>query len=62
VKTEYVTVPVAWKLPVRVAESETVFPIVIDVDDSRVSSVGLVLLTVNGSQGLVKGALLVSPL
>jgi hypothetical protein len=51
VKTEYVTLPPAWKLPVRVAESETVFPIVMEFEESRVESVGLALLTANTKFG-----------
>lgn len=44
-KTEYVTVPPAWKLPVRVAESETVFPMVMELEESRVDRAGPALLT-----------------
>jgi hypothetical protein len=60
--TEYATVPPAWKLPLRVAESETALPIVIDVEESKVVKVGLVLLTVRGSHALLVLTLLVSPL
>jgi hypothetical protein len=45
-KSEYVTVPPAWKLPVRLAESETVFPIVMELEESKVIRVGLALPTV----------------
>jgi hypothetical protein len=59
--TEYTTVPPAWKLLVRVAESETAFPTVMELEESNVDKVGLVLLTVRGSQALVAGPLFASP-
>jgi hypothetical protein len=62
VKTEYVTLPLAWKPPVRVAESETLFPIDMELEERRVDSVGLALLTVRLAHVPVNGLLLVSPL
>jgi len=60
-KPEYANVPVAWKLPVRVEESETAFPRVTDEEESKVASVGLALFTVRDSHGLVAPLLLASP-
>jgi hypothetical protein len=61
VKTEYVTVRPAWKLPVRVAESETLFPIDMEFEESNVNSVGLALVTFTLAQVPVKALLSVSP-
>ena len=49
--------PPAWKKLDRVAESVTVVPTTGVVDDSVVARVGLVLLTVRGSQALVAALL-----
>jgi hypothetical protein len=61
-KKLYVTVPPAWKLLVRVAESVTELPTLIAVCERAVATVGLALFTVRGSQGLVARLLLASPL
>jgi hypothetical protein len=57
-----VAVPLAWKLLMRVAESDTEPPTVMVVADSVLDRVGLALLTVRGSQGLVAALLTESPL
>jgi hypothetical protein len=62
VKKLYVTVPPTWNPPVIVAESNTEPPTMIGFADKVVVIEGLVLLTVNGSQALVAGLLLASPL
>ncbi len=62
VNSKYVTEPLAWKLPVSVAESVTDWPTVIVVGESVVAIVGLALFTAKGSHVLVVPALLASPL
>jgi len=57
----YVTVPPALKLLVRVAESDTPVPTMGAVEAKVVEIVGLALLTVKGSQGLITPLLLESP-
>ena len=58
----YVTVPPDWKPPVIAAESDTEPPTVIGFAERVVLIVGLALLTVSGSQGLVMALLFASPL
>ncbi len=60
--TKYVTEPLAWKLLVRVAESETLVPTGGAPLDRLVVSVGVVFLTIKGSQGDVDPLLFGSPL
>jgi hypothetical protein len=62
VKTEYVALPLAWKPPVRVAESETLFPTDMELEESRVDSVGLALLTVRLAHVPVNALSFISPL
>ena len=61
-KKLYVTVPPAWKLFVRVAESVTELPTIITFCERAVVIVGLALFTVRDSQGLVARLLFASPL
>ena len=61
-KTKYVTVPVASKPELRVAESTPVIPTTILEEDRAVARVGLALLTVRGSQGEAAPLLFESPL
>jgi hypothetical protein len=61
-KKLYVTVPPAWKLPVRVAEAVTEPPACIAFGERTVAIEGLALLTVKGSQRLVAPLLFESPL
>ena len=62
VKRSYATVPLAWKLLVIVAESETELPTVMTVCERLELIAGAALFTVRGSQGLVDALLLESPL
>jgi hypothetical protein len=56
-----VTVPPAWKLFVRVAESVTELPTVIGFCEKTVEIAGFALFTVRGAQALVTGLLFASP-
>ena len=58
---KYVAEPPAWKPPVIVAKSDTDPPTVTGFTERFVLTVGLALLTVSGSHGLVAGLLLESP-
>jgi len=55
-------VPAASKPPVKVAESYTELPAVMALEERVVEIVGVTFETVKGSQPLVAGLLLVSPL
>jgi len=55
-------VPPTLNPPVRVEESVTEPPAAIAVAERVVAMLGLALVTVRGSQALVAGALLASPL
>jgi hypothetical protein len=57
-----VTVPPAWKLDANDAESVTEPPTGIEFVDNVVVIIGLAILTRSGSQALVAGLLLASPL
>jgi hypothetical protein len=61
-KKLYVTVPLAWKPLAIVAESETEPPTVMVFCERVVLMVGVALLTVRSSQGLVDALLFTSPL
>jgi hypothetical protein len=62
VEKKKVIVPVGLKPPAKVAVSDTELPAVTGVEESKVVRVGVAGLTTRGSQALVTGLLLESPL